>query len=112
MATSGVARSSTARSGTVNDRFFGTISPSTTWRNDTSTSVMTNAIVPIASSGSPVRCSGTSRRWWMAGSDTLRMSSEQTVMPSWQVASMRVACSIAHSAVRARAEPASASGSI
>ena len=30
-----------------------------------------------------------SSRWWMAGSDTLRISSEQTVMPSWLVASIK-----------------------
>ena len=48
----------------------------------------------------------------MAGSDTLRISSEQTVMPSWHVASMSVACSIAQSAVFAHRDPASARGSI
>ena len=46
----------------------------------------------------------------MAGSDTFRISSEQTVMPSWLVASIRVACSIAHSVVLAALLPASASG--
>ena len=66
----------------------------------------------MTSSGQPVRPSGTSSRWWIAGSDTLRISSEQTVMPSWLVASMRVACSIAHSAVFAARDPASARGSI
>ncbi len=40
------------------------------------------------------------------------MSSDATVMPSWLVASMSVACSIAHSAVRADRDPASAFGSI
>jgi hypothetical protein len=65
----------------------------------------------MAASGSPVRCSGISSRWWIAGSDTLRISSEQTVMPSWLVASIRVACSIAKSAVCALRLPRSASGS-
>src|ERR1700712_1556582 len=40
------------------------------------------------------------------------MSSEHTVMPSCVVASMRVACSIAQSAVLAAREPSSARGSI
>src|SRR6478752_3847474 len=48
----------------------------------------------------------------MAGSDTFRMTREQTVMPSWLVASMRVACSMAHSVVLAALLPASARGSI
>ena len=48
----------------------------------------------------------------MAGSETFRISSEQIVMPSWQVASMSVACSIAYSAVFAARDPFSASGSI
>src|SRR5689334_5410389 len=112
MATSGGASSSVALSGIENEMFFGTISPNTTWRNETSTSVTMNATVPVTSSGSPVRWSGPSRRWWMAGSDTFRMSSEQTVMPSCVVASMSVACSIATSAVLALRLPRSASGSI
>ena len=66
----------------------------------------------MASAGRPVRPSGISSRWWIAGSDTFRISSEQMVMPSWLVASMSVACSIAHSAVFAARLPASASGSI
>jgi hypothetical protein len=41
-----------------------------------------NAMPPITSSGQPVSSSGISSRWWMAGSDTLRISSEHTVMPS------------------------------
>ena len=61
-ATRGVASRSTARSGTENEMFLGTISPNTTWRNDTTRSVMTKAIVPITSSFHPVRCSGPSRR--------------------------------------------------
>ena len=48
----------------------------------------------------------------MAGSDTFRISSEQTVMPSWLVASIKVACSIAHRVVWAARLPASARGSI
>ncbi len=40
------------------------------------------------------------------------MSSEQTVMPSCVVASMRVACSIAHSVICAALDPCSARGSI
>ena len=35
----------------------------------------------------------------MAGSETFRISSEQMVMPSWLVASIKVACSIAHKVV-------------
>ena len=58
------------------------------------------------------RPSGISSRWWIAGSDTLRMTSEQTVMPSWLVASISVACSIAQSVVFAALLPASARGSI
>src|SRR6476661_4365995 len=48
----------------------------------------------------------------MAGSDTFRMTREQTVMPSWLVASMRVACSMAQRVVFAALLPASARGSI
>src|SRR3712207_2997734 len=48
----------------------------------------------------------------MAGSDTFRITNEQTVMPSWLVASIRVACSMAHSVVFAALLPASALGSI
>ena len=57
--------------------------------------VVFGEMVPMTSSGSPVRFSGISSRWWIAGSDTFRISSEQMVMPSCEVASMRVACSIA-----------------
>ena len=110
--TRGVARSSTARSGSENARFFGTISPKTTCRNDTITSVMMNAIASTAPSASPRAPSGTASRWCIAGSDTFRISSEHTVMPSCEVASIRVACSIAYSAVRAERDPRSASGSI
>ena len=38
-------------------------------------------------------------RWWIAGSATFRISSEQTVMPSWAQASIRETCSIAHRVV-------------
>ena len=110
--TSGGASNSAARSGTENERFLGTISPNTTCRNDTITSAMTKAIVAVAASDSPIRVSGISRTWWMAGSDTFRISSEQTVMPSWLVANISVACSIAHSVVFAAPWPASARGSI
>ena len=48
----------------------------------------------------------------MAGSETVRISSEQMVMPSWLVASMRVACSIAHRVVFADRLPSAARGSI
>ena len=94
-ATNGVARMSTARSGTENEMFLGTISPSTTCRNDTITSVMMKAIVPVTSTFQPVRCSGPSSRWWMAGSDTLRISRLAMVMPSCVAASICVACSMA-----------------
>ena len=60
--TSGVASISTARSGTENARFLGTISPKTTWRYDTTTSAMMNAIVSTALSESPVRPSGPASR--------------------------------------------------
>ena len=43
---------------------------------------MMNATVPMFSSGQPVSANGTSSRWWIAGSETFRMSSEQTVMPN------------------------------
>ena len=76
--TSGGASSSAARSGTENDRFLGTISPSTTCRNVTSASATTKATPRSLSADSAVRPSGTSSRWWMAGSETLRISSEQT----------------------------------
>ena len=78
----------------------------------TSTRATTNAITEMAVADSEVSPSGISSRWWMAGSETLRMSSEQMVMPSWLVASMSVACSIAHSVVRAARLPSSARGSI
>ena len=93
--TRGGASSSTARSGTLNAMFLATISPNTTCRYDTNTSVITNAIVPTAASPSPVMPSGTISRWCSAGSETLRISSEQIVMPNWLVASIAVACSIA-----------------
>ena len=71
-----------------------------------------NAIASTAPSDSPVSPSGPASRWWIAGSETFRISSEQIVMPSCEVASMSVACSIAYSAVFAEREPLSASGSI
>ena len=110
--TSGVASMSTARSGTENARFFGTISPNTTCRYETSSSATRNAITSTIASARPVSPSGSASRWWIAGSETFRISSEQMVMPSWLVASMSVACSIAYSAVFAAREPFSASGSI
>ena len=109
--TSGGASSSAARVGTENDRFLGTISPSTTCRNVTSSSATTNDTRPTVSLGQPGRAERSSNRWWIAGSETLRMSSEQMVMPSCEVASISVACSIAHSVVRAARLPPSASGS-
>ena len=53
---------STARSGIEKDRFLGTISPSTTCRNDTMSRAMMNAMVPIISSGNPVSANGSSSR--------------------------------------------------
>ncbi len=61
-ATNGGARISTARSGTANDRFFGTISPNTTCRNDTNARVTPNAMPPMTSSGQWVSSSGISSR--------------------------------------------------
>ena len=110
--TSGGASSSTDRSGSENDRFFGTISPKMTWRNETSSSAVTNATTETTPSPRPSACRGTSMRWWIDGSDTFRINREHTVMPSWLVASIRVACSIAHRAVFAGREPRSALGSI
>ena len=110
--TSGGASISTARSGTEKERFFGTISPNTTCRKVTSTRAMTKASALITSAVSGVRPSGTSSRWWIAGSDTFKINSEQMVMPSWLVASIKVACSIAYSEVCAAVLPASARGSI
>ena len=80
--TSGVASSSTARSGSVNARFFGTISPNTTCRYETTTSATMNAMTSTAASDMPRASSGMAIRWWIAGSDTFRISSEQIVMPS------------------------------
>ena len=48
----------------------------------------------------------------MAGSATCRISSEQTVMPSWAHASISETFSMARSVVWARLDPASARGSI
>ncbi len=48
----------------------------------------------------------------MAGSDTFKINSEQMVMPSWLVASIKVACSMAYREVCAARLPASALGSI
>src|SRR5690606_31085882 len=61
-ATSGGASSSTARSGTENEMFFGTISPKTTCRNDTSTSATMNETVLMISADQPVRPKGTASR--------------------------------------------------
>ncbi|MCY1241840.1 hypothetical protein D9M72_547630 [compost metagenome] len=103
---------SAARVGTENEMFLGTISPMTTCRKVTSNSAATKAMIPIASPESEVRPRGISSRWWMAGSETFRITSEHTVMPSWLVASISVACSMAHSVVFAALLPASALGSI
>ncbi len=80
--TSGGARISAARVGTENEMFLGTISPMTTWRKVTSSNAATKAMMPIASAERDVRPSGISSRWWMAGSETFRITSEQTVIPS------------------------------
>ncbi len=111
-ATSGGARISTARSGIENERFFGTISPKITCRNDTISSATRNDTVSTTATVQCSASSGFETRSWMAGSDTFRISSEHTVMPSWVVASISVACSIAHSAVFAARDPVSARGSI
>ena len=58
-------------------------------------SAVANATPPMTASLHPVRPSGPSSRWWIAGSETFRISSEQIVMPSCDVASMSVACSMA-----------------
>ena len=110
--TSGVASISTARSGTENARFFGTISPNTTCRYETRSRAIRNAIVSTIASPSPVSPRGSASRWWIAGSETFKISSEQIVMPSCEVASISVACSIAYRAVFAARDPRSASGSI
>ena len=110
--TSGGARISTVRSGTEKAMFFATISPNTTCRYVTISSVITKLTVPTAASGIPVSPSGTSSRWWIDGSETFRISSEQIVMPSCEVASISVACSMAYSAVFAARLPFSARGSI
>src|SRR6056297_2121392 len=60
----------------------------------------------------PTEPSGISNRWWRAGSLTNRMRREQTVIPNCDVASINVACSIAHNAVFAGFKPSSARGSI
>ena len=110
--TSGGASRSAALSGTEKAMFLGTISPNTTWRNVTSTKAMTKATVVTIEGVSPVQLSGYSSRWWIAGSETFKMTNEQTVMPSWLVASINVARSMAHKVVAAARLPAAARGSI
>ena len=56
---------------------------------------MTKAVTSAAADGTPRAAIGTTSRWCSAGSDTLRMSREHTVMPSWQTASIWETCSIA-----------------
>ena len=60
--TSGVASMSTARSGTENARFFGTISPNTTCRYETSSSAMTKAMTSTVPSARFVRPRGPASR--------------------------------------------------
>ncbi len=112
MNTSGNARISTALSGIENAMFLGTISPKTTCKKVTNASATANDASVTPRSDRPVSPNGISSRWWIDGSATFRITSEQTVMPSWQVASMSVACSIAQSAVVAARLPDSAFGSI
>jgi len=56
---------------------------------------MANDTPDTAPAGSPTKPSGPSNRWWRAGSDTNKIISEHTVIPSWQVASIKVAFSMA-----------------
>ena len=110
--TSGGPNHSTARSGPATARFLGTISPSTTCRYTTMASASTNAMGCARLVLTPRACSGSSMRWAIAGSATRPRVVEQTVTPSWAHASMSETCSMAHSTVRARRLPASASGSM
>ena len=68
---------------------------------------MMNAIVADDLSASAVQPERDLEQVVDRGLDTFRISSEQIVMPSWLVASISVACSMAHSAVfaGARARP-------
>ena len=93
--TSGWASSITARSANETAAFLGTISPRVTCRKVTTSSASTKAVTSAAAAGTPRAPIGTTSRWCSAGSDTLRMSREHTVMPSWQTASIWETCSIA-----------------
>jgi len=43
---------------------------------------MTKPVTSTTAYGRPMASNGTASRWWIAGSETFRMSSEQMVMPS------------------------------
>ena len=60
----------------------------------------------------PSASNGALSRWAIAGSATAPRINEDTVMPSWAVASMADTCSRPQMTVRARRSPASARGSI
>ena len=109
---SGGASSRAALSATETEMFFGTISPMVTCRKVTSSRATAKATMSAISTGMPTASSGTAIRWWIAGSATCRISSEQTVIPSCAQASINETFSMARRVVCARLDPASASGSI
>jgi len=110
--TSGGPNQRAARSGLVTARFFGTISPITTWRYTTIPSAIVKPTTWEAPAGRPIAISGSSIACAIAGSATTPMPVEQMVIPSCAHASMSETCSMAQSTVLADREPAAASGSI
>ena len=105
---------STARSGTENARFFGHhLAEHDVQERDEQQRDDERDRADRPASGQPVSPSGTSSRWWIAGSETFRISSEQIVMPSWlgREHERRVLHRLERG-LRARASPLSASGSI
>src|SRR5674476_1283493 len=73
---------------------------------------ITTAIGWTADSGRPSAARGPSITCATAGSATTPSETDATVIPSCAQASISETCSIAHRAVRARADPAAASGSM
>ena len=106
------ARTRAERSGPAMAMFFGTISPSTTCRDTTTTSARENAIGWTSASGMPQLSNSGSMRCASAGSPTAPRPSEQMVMPSWAPAIIRETFSMARRVVLAEREPCCARGSI
>ena len=82
---------------------LGAISPATMCRKVTSASATANATGARSDSGTPTRPKTGSSRCSIAGSATMPRPSEQSVMPSWAPASMRVSSRPLRTAVRAMA---------